>query len=102
MANIQEIATTPGVGVLFIGPMDLATQMGYGDDLGNPAVEEAIQTVLSACLEHDVPCAITTGAGSVAERLEQGFRVVTVGADGGMTAGTARALDIGREAAGRQ
>jgi 4-hydroxy-2-oxoheptanedioate aldolase len=100
--RVEEIVTTPGVGVIFIGPSDLAAQMGYGDNPGAPEVEEAIQTVLAACLEHDVPCAITTGAGSVARRLSQGFRMVTVGGDGGITAGTARALQVGREAAGRQ
>ncbi len=100
--RVEEIVTTPGVGVIFIGPSDLAAQMGYGDNPGAPQVEEAIQPVLAACLRHDVPCAITTGAGSVARRLSQGFRMVTVGTDGGITAGTARALQVGREAAGRQ
>ena len=99
--RVEEIVTTPGVGVIFIGPSDLATQMGYGDNPGAPEVETAIQTVLAACLRHDVPCAITTGAGSVETRLQQGFRMVTVGGDGGITAGTARALQLGRDAAGR-
>jgi arginase family enzyme len=63
--------------------------------------EEAIQTVLAACLRHDVPCANTTGAGTVEDRISQGFRIVTVGGDAGITAGTARALGLGRSAAGR-
>jgi 4-hydroxy-2-oxoheptanedioate aldolase len=99
--RIEEIITTPGVGVIFLGPTDLSTQMGYGDNPGAPEVEEAIQTVLSACLRHDTPCAITTDAESVEERLREGFRMVTVGGDGGITAGTARALGLGRSAAGR-
>ena len=99
--NIEEIITTPGVGVIFVGPSDLATQMGYGDNPGAPEVEDAIQTVLASCLRHDVPCAITTGSGSVEDRLEQGFRMVTVGGDGGITAGTARALELGQNAVGR-
>ncbi len=99
--RVEEIVTTPGVGVIFIGPSDLATQMGYGDNPGAPEVEVAIQTVLAACLRHDVPCAITTGAGTVEDRISQGFRMVTVGGDGGITAGTARALGLGRSAAGR-
>ncbi len=98
--NIQEIITVPGLGGIFIGPSDLSTSMGYTSPAA-PEVEEAIQTVLAACLEHDVPCAITTGAGSVQQRVEQGFRFVTVGADGGLSAGASRALSIGREAAGR-
>ncbi len=99
--RIEEIITTPGIGVIFIGPSDLSTQMGYGDNPGAPEVEQAIQTVLASCIRHDVPCAITTGAGTVEARISQGFRMVTVGGDGGITAGTSRALGLGRDAAGR-
>ncbi len=99
--RIEEIITTPGIGVIFIGPSDLSTQMGYGDNPGAPEVEQAIQTVLASCLRHAVPCAITTGARSVEARISQGFRLVTVGGDGGITAGTSRALGLGRDAAGR-
>ena len=69
--------------------------------LGILSGDWSIQTVLAAYLRHDVPCAIATGAGSVEERLSQGFRMVTVGGDGGIRAGTARALGLGRSAAGR-
>lgn len=98
--NIEEIITVPGLGGIFIGPSDLSTSMGYTSPAA-PEVEEAIQAVLGACLEHDVPCAITTGPGSVQQRIEQGFRFVTVGADGGLNTGASSALRLGREAAGR-
>ncbi|MDD9891572.1 MAG: aldolase/citrate lyase family protein [Gammaproteobacteria bacterium] len=98
--NIDEIITVPGLGAIFIGPSDLSTSMGYASPAA-PQVEEAIQRVLQACLDNDVPCAITTGAGSVQERIEQGFSFVTVGADGGLNSGAANALRLGREAAGR-
>ena len=61
--NIDEIITVPGLGGIFIGPSDLSTSMGYSSPAA-PQVEEAIQRVLQACLANDVPCAITTGAGS--------------------------------------
>jgi len=98
--NIEEIISVPGIGGIFIGPSDLSTTMGYSSPAA-PEVEEAIQTVLSACLDHDVPCAITTSSGSVQQRIEQGFRFVTVGADGGLSTGASNALRLGREAAGR-
>ena len=98
--NIEEIITVPGLGGIFIGPSDLSTSMGYTSPAATE-VEEAIQTVLGACLEHDVPCAITTGPGSVQQRIEQGFSFVTVGADGGLNTGASSALRLGREAAGR-
>jgi 4-hydroxy-2-oxoheptanedioate aldolase len=96
--NIDEIVSVPGVGVIFIGPSDLTASMGYppGDE-----VEVAIQRVLSACLAQGVPCAITTGAGSVERRIAEGFRFVTVGFDGGISAGVANALELGHAASGR-
>jgi len=74
--------------------------MGYTSPAA-PEVEAAIQEVLAACLEHDVPCAITTNARTVQQRIEQGFRFVTVGVDSGLSAGASSALRLGREAAGQ-
>ena len=98
--NIDEIITVPGLGAIFIGPSDLSTSMGYASPAA-PQVEEAIQRVLRACLDNDVPCAITTGPSSVQQRIEEGFSFVTVGADGGLNSGAANALRLGREAASR-
>tara|TARA_B100000809_G_scaffold36496_2_gene31977 strand:+ start:7171 stop:8100 length:930 start_codon:yes stop_codon:yes gene_type:complete len=98
--NIDEIIAVPGIGVIFIGPSDLSTSMGYASPSA-PEVEAAIQKVLRACLDNGVPCAITTGQGSVQRRIEQGFRFVTVGLDGGLSTSTSEALRRGRAAAGR-
>jgi 4-hydroxy-2-oxoheptanedioate aldolase len=86
--NIREIAQVPGVTVIVPAPGDLNSY--YSGD--REKVEEAIQTVLAACLEFDVPCGITAGPNDVVERIEQGFRVLITGGEG---------LRLGREAAGR-
>jgi len=98
--NIDDIISVPGVGVIFIGPSDLSTAMGYASPAA-PAVEAAIQTVLDACLDNGVACAITTSSRSVEQRIEEGFKFVTVGLDGGLSSGTADALSRGRAAANR-
>ncbi|NIP60585.1 MAG: hypothetical protein GWM92_19525, partial [Gemmatimonadetes bacterium] len=72
------------------GPGDLSR--AYDGDM--EAVERAIQAVLSACLEFDVPCGVTAGAHDIARRLEEGFRVIIVTEE--------EALEVGREAAGRR
>lgn len=100
VANIEDIISVPGLGGIFIGPSDLSTSMGYTSPAA-PEVEAAIQTVLSSCLQHDIPCAITTNARTVEQRLQEGFRFVTVGTDGGLPAGARNALQLGRDAAGR-
>ena len=78
--NIEEIVTVPGIGVIFIGPNDLAYSLGVAD--GSPEHEAAIQTVLGSCLAHDVPCAITVDAADVAQRLKEGFKMVSLGSGG--------------------
>ena len=98
VANAEEIVAVPGIGVIFIGPSDLTASMGFPP---GSEVEDAIQRVLRICLAQGVPCAITTGAGSVEQRLNEGFRFVTVGLDGGISAGVTTALQRGRAAAGR-
>ncbi len=87
--NVREIVSTPGLSVVFAGPGDLGR--AYGGDM--VAVEVAIQAVLAACLEFGVPCGVTAGVDDIAERLEQGFRVIIATED--------EALPVGRRAAGR-
>jgi 4-hydroxy-2-oxoheptanedioate aldolase len=74
IANVREIVQTPGLSVVFAGPGDL--RRAYEGDM--EAVEEAIQAVLAACLEFEVPCGVTAGVDDIADRLEQGFRVIIV------------------------
>jgi 4-hydroxy-2-oxoheptanedioate aldolase len=99
--NAEAIVSTPGVGAIFIGPADLALSMGLPG--GSAEVQGAIDAVLALCVRYNVPCGITTNAGDVARRLAQGFRFPTVGywGDAGIAGGTADALRIAREAAGR-
>lgn len=85
----RDIVGAPGVGVAIPGPGDLSR--AYEGDM--EAVENAIQTVLAACKELDVPCGITAGVDDIAERLEQGFEMIIVT--------TPDALAVGLEASGR-
>lgn len=99
--NIDEILSVPGVGVIFIGPSDLSADMGYASAAA-PEVESAIQVVLQSCIKNDVACAITTNQNTVERRLEEGFRFVTVGLDGGLSERSSEALRRGRQASGRE
>ena len=72
--NAREIVSTPGVSAVSPGPGDL--RRVYDGDMEK--VEEAIQIVLAACLEFDVPCGVTAGVDDIAMRIEQGFRVIIV------------------------
>jgi len=72
VANARAIVSTPGVSVVIPGPGDL--NRAYDRD--PEAVESAIQAVLAACKEFEVPCGITAGVDDIAERLDQGFRMI--------------------------
>lgn len=98
--NIDDILSVPGVGVIFIGPSDLSADMGYASAAA-PEVEAAIKIVLQSCIKNGVACAITTNQNSVERRLQEGFRFVTVGLDGGLSERTSEALRRGRQASGR-
>jgi 2-keto-3-deoxy-L-rhamnonate aldolase RhmA len=74
IAMARELVSAPGVGVAIPGPGDL--RRAYEGDMD--AVENAIQTVLAACREFDVPCGITAGPDDIATRLEQGFEMIIV------------------------
>ncbi|MBR9989065.1 MAG: aldolase [Gemmatimonadetes bacterium] len=99
--NIDAIAAVPGVGAIFVGPSDLS--LSYGLPGSSPDVTNAIARVLAVCIERDIPCGITTGSGSVAQRLAEGFKFVTIGywSDAGISTEPGNALGIGRRAAGR-
>jgi len=73
--SAQEIARTPGVSMVGLGPSDLTR--AYGGDM--EAVERAILTVLAACVEAGVPCSTTANDDILGLRLDQGFRVFTLG-----------------------
>ncbi|MEN3941513.1 aldolase/citrate lyase family protein [Prosthecobacter sp. SYSU 5D2] len=92
--NIRAIATTPGIGGLFIGPSDLAFSLGV--PLGDPAVEEAIEKVAAIAKETGVPLGTLCGAKDVERRLSQGFRFLAVGSDGGPSGSVQEAVKTGR------
>ncbi len=89
IANVREIMATPGLSVVFAGPGDL--RRAYEGDMEQ--VEAAIQAVLAACLEFEVACGVTAGVDDIAERLDQGFRVIIVTEP--------EAIEVGMEHAGR-
>ncbi|MCY4601657.1 MAG: aldolase/citrate lyase family protein [Acidobacteria bacterium] len=78
VANVEEIVTVPGIGALFIGPADLAMSLGVGPPGPEhaPETEEAIQTVLRACLDAGVTCGIAESKTRAEQRIAEGFRVL--------------------------
>src|SRR3989442_8770061 len=76
LENLDAIASTPGVGALFLGVgNDLTHSMGVRP--GSPEVEVGFQKVLSACKAHKIACAITANtANDLAKRVKEGWNII--------------------------
>jgi 4-hydroxy-2-oxoheptanedioate aldolase len=76
LENVDAIASTPGVGALFLGAgNDLTHSLGVRP--GSPEVEAGFQKVLAACKAHKIGCAITANsANDVARRVKEGWNII--------------------------
>ncbi|MFV3314277.1 MULTISPECIES: HpcH/HpaI aldolase family protein [Pseudomonas] len=85
--NLAEIAATPGLDGLYIGPADLTiglTGMRYptGFDREEPEILEAIQHILATAHAHGIKAALHCGSPAYALRaLQWGFDMVTLAND---------------------
>ncbi|MCZ4547300.1 2-dehydro-3-deoxyglucarate aldolase [Rhodococcus erythropolis] len=79
---LKDIASTPGVDAVFIGPADLAASMGYLGRPHDPVVVEAVERAISDI----TACGTVAGVNAFDETLARryiaaGARFVLVGAD---------------------
>jgi 4-hydroxy-2-oxoheptanedioate aldolase len=76
LANVDQIAATPGVGSLFLGNAnDLAHSMGLPGS--HPEVEMARQKILTACKAHKIACNITANdADDIVRRVNEGWHMI--------------------------
>ncbi|MCG3212198.1 MAG: 4-hydroxy-2-oxo-heptane-1,7-dioate aldolase [Anaerolineae bacterium] len=82
VANIDEIAATPGVDVALIGPNDLSISLGVGGQLDSPVLHQAIETTIAACLRHGVYPAIHINETDKAVYwAKKGMRVISTNAE---------------------
>jgi len=101
LKHVREIAAVKGIGVLWPGAGTLRGV--FTDTTGGKRVfdakgwEDAIQQVLAACKEFNVPCGYPANANDIQERMRQGFTVFVMNwGEPGFTA-----VDVGKKAAGR-
>ncbi|KAJ5174836.1 uncharacterized protein N7482_000713 [Penicillium canariense] len=81
--NVEKIAAVDGIDVLFIGPFDLARQMGV--TRGGDEHEAAIQRILGAAHKAGKKAAIFCTDGHDARaRAQQGFDMISVNTDVGV------------------
>lgn len=82
MKNIDEIAATPGIDGVFIGPADLSASMGYSGQPGHPEVQAAIEDGIARILRAGkAPGILATTPDQTEKWLAAGARFVAVGID---------------------
>src|SRR5437016_5412866 len=76
LQNLEAIASTAGVGALFVGAAnDLTRSMGVRPT--SPEVEAGLQKVLTACKTHKIGCAITATTGNdIVKRVKEGWNII--------------------------
>jgi 4-hydroxy-2-oxoheptanedioate aldolase len=78
--RIEEIASTPGLDGIYIGPADLALGLGLPPNLdkSEPEHVEAVAKILAACQKYGIVPGIQCGSGKSARKYaELGFRFIT-------------------------
>jgi 4-hydroxy-2-oxoheptanedioate aldolase len=87
LRNVDEIAATPGIAAVYVGPGDLALSLGLplgglrsADEEGTHA--SAVEAIRVACDRAGIAAGIYVGDGVAARRyIEAGFRIVTASID---------------------
>jgi len=78
---LDDILSVPGVDVAYVGPSDLAISMGYRPGTTAAPYLAMLDRIVEACERHEVVPAIHCTPATVADRLDRGFRMVSVVSD---------------------
>jgi 4-hydroxy-2-oxoheptanedioate aldolase len=93
LGNLEEIAAVDGVDALFIGPSDLAADMGHLGNSAHPDVRAAIDRAIGRIVKTGKRAGILAPVEADARHwLELGCRFVAVGSDVGILARQSEAL----------
>jgi 2-keto-3-deoxy-L-rhamnonate aldolase RhmA len=80
--QIDAIAATPGVDVIFVGTSDLAFSMGHRGQQDHPQVQEALKKIVAAGRAHQKILGVPVkDAAQISKFMEQGFLFFQVGSE---------------------
>ncbi len=89
--NLDAIAETDGVDVLFLGPLDLSHGLGIAGQFDHPRFLEALQATASAAQRHGKAAGTLIGRPQdLPKYASLGYRFIGCGSDGGLLSSAAR------------
>lgn len=100
LAALDEICRVPGVDAVFIGPSDLAAEMGYTGKSRDPAVLAAIAEANRVAAAAGKAIGLLYGDGDVQAFFDMGMSLVACGSDVGLLVKGADALAARFKASG--
>jgi 2-keto-3-deoxy-L-rhamnonate aldolase RhmA len=84
-SEVPRMCDVEGVEIFFLGPADFSASAGHRGHWEGPGVAGALLGVKDAVRRAGKHCGVVaSGPGNLNERLEQGFRVLALGLDGGL------------------
>ncbi len=96
LENLEEIATVPGVDVLWVGQADLSQSLGIPGQFAHPDFQAALDKVIACCRRHGLGAGIQPNDLVQCQAwLQVGFNTISYSVD---TAVYATALAVGRQA----
>jgi 2-dehydro-3-deoxyglucarate aldolase/4-hydroxy-2-oxoheptanedioate aldolase len=82
LAEVEGIAATPGIDVLFLGHFDLTNFLGIPGQFKHPDYLAALDRIVAACTRHGkTPGFLATDAGWARDYLARGFRMMAFGVE---------------------
>jgi 4-hydroxy-2-oxoheptanedioate aldolase len=81
ISNIDAILSVPGIEAIYVGPNDLAVSIGLPPGTTDPRLDEAMAEIVAGCARHGIAPGVHASAALCEQRVEQGFRMITVSAD---------------------
>lgn len=80
--NLEAIATTPGVDILWVGHFDLTQSMGIPGQFNHPDFLDGLKKVIETCQKHNLGIGIQPGSLAQAQEWQAlGFNVISYSAD---------------------
>lgn len=87
LEHVEEIAATPGLDGIYVGPADMSLALGRAPGMGAELLEQGIARVADACRRHGLVAGMHCAGGEEARaRADAGFRLVTVAGDASLFA----------------
>jgi len=83
--KLDEIASTPGIDVIFVGPFDMSQSLGIPGQVHHPEVTKIIKESIKIIRKHGKIGGIFCGSPEdVKERIDLGYQYIGYGSDSGI------------------